>query len=370
MLNWRDPHNPKSGGAERVSKAYLSALIGRGHEAFWFANNFPGSKREDTIDGIRIVRGGGLGSSVLAAIKWYRQQKPFDLVIDQHHGIPWYAPWWCKTNCIAYIHEVLGPIWNAFYPWPISTLGRWQEAWTHRCYRNIPFWTPSESTRKALLDHGVKSVQVFPNGVDTVALPTLQDKPLALPLRLITVCRLAPNKRVDHAIRALKHLLAAGVPSQLTVVGGGEVAGKLKQLSEELELDHAIAFTGPLSDADKNTALQQAHFLIHTSIREGWGLNVIEANAMGTPAVVYPVGGLVDSTIDGVTGRIAPAESPETLARCLVEISRDPDKYANYRWNAWERSKTFAWDKVLPRACDWLEEQARKSRPSPLKKAT
>ena len=41
-----------------------------------------------------------------------------DLVIDQHHGIPWYAPWWCGTNCIAYIHEVLGPIWDAFYPWP------------------------------------------------------------------------------------------------------------------------------------------------------------------------------------------------------------------------------------------------------------
>jgi len=115
MLNWRDPANPKSGGAERVSLAYLEGLKERGHEVFWFANEFAGSKSEEVINGIQIARGGGSGKSVLMARRWYRQQKPFDLVIDQHHGIPWFAPWWAKTNCVAYIHEVLGPIWDAFY---------------------------------------------------------------------------------------------------------------------------------------------------------------------------------------------------------------------------------------------------------------
>ena len=32
MLNWRDPKNPLAGGAERVTLAYLSALVQRGHE--------------------------------------------------------------------------------------------------------------------------------------------------------------------------------------------------------------------------------------------------------------------------------------------------------------------------------------------------
>ena len=31
MLNWRDPRNPKPGGAEQVSRAYLGALAERGH---------------------------------------------------------------------------------------------------------------------------------------------------------------------------------------------------------------------------------------------------------------------------------------------------------------------------------------------------
>ncbi len=114
----------------------------------------------------------------------------------------------------------------------------------------------------------------------------------------------------------------------------------------------------------KNDILRRAHFLVHTSIREGWGLNVIEANAMGTPAMVYPVAGLVDSTVADVTGIIVPAETPEALADSLTAAAKEPGKYQNYRVKAWERSQTFAWDKVLPLVCDYLEAQAR-SQPKP-----
>src|SRR5882757_4440839 len=195
MLNWRDPHNPLSGGAERVTLAYLKGLVARGHEVYWFAYDFPGASREENFEGIQIVRGGGKGTSVLAARKWYRTQKKFDLVIDQHHGIPWYTPWWSRPNNVAYIHEVLGPIWNSFYSWPMSSIGQSQERWTHRLYRQVPFWTPSDPTKKTLLSHGVREVNVFPNGLDTQPLETLPRKPVESPLRLITVSRLAPNKR-------------------------------------------------------------------------------------------------------------------------------------------------------------------------------
>src|SRR5438105_817996 len=200
MLNWRDPRNPKSGGAERVTLAYLAALKQRGHEVYWFANEFPGCVPEEVVQGIGMVRGGGQGSSVLRAIRWYCRQKPFDLVIDQHHGIPWFAPWWCKTNCIAYLHEVLGPIWGAFYPWPVSTLGRWQERCAHWLYRKVPFWVGSESTQRALHRRGVQNVTVIHYGINLKPLTELETKPLEKPLRLITVSRLAPNKRIDHAI--------------------------------------------------------------------------------------------------------------------------------------------------------------------------
>jgi glycosyltransferase involved in cell wall biosynthesis len=358
MLNWRDPQNPLAGGAERVSVAYLAALVKRGHEVCWFANHFEGGTREEIVDGITCIRSGGKGGSVLKAIQWYRRQNRFDLVIDQHHGIPWFAPWWCNTHCVAYIHEVLGPIWNAFYSWPLNVLGRWQEYWTHRFYRNIPFWVPSEATRRRLMARGVRSVTVFPNGCDTVPLTELEPKPLQAPLQLISVSRLASNKRVDHAIRTVKCLLDRGIAARLQVVGTGEVAAALRQTARQLNVDGQIAFSGLLPEKDKNDALRRAHLLVHTSIREGWGLNVLEANAMGTPAIVYPVDGLMDSTVDGQTGIIAPAETPESLADALQTLLRTPGQYDAFRRNAWNRSKQFQWAEVLPPVCRWLEERA------------
>jgi len=362
MLNWRDPENPQSGGAERVSKAYLSALIERGHQVHWFSNDFKGAAREKVIDKIQIVRGGGKGTSIWKAIRWYRQQPRFDLVIDQHHGIPWFAPWWSGTNCVAYIHEVLGPIWKAFYPWPISAIGQCQERWTHRLYRKIPFWTPSESTKRNLIRHGVNEVKVIPNGTDTQPLKELENKQLRAPLRLAAVSRLAPNKRIDHVIQATRLLLTQGIESHLYIVGTGESESQLKQMVAELDMQRNTTFAGHLSEAEKNGCLQRAHLLIHTSIREGWGLNVIEANAMGTPAIVYPVAGLVDSTVHNETGIVTANETPEEVANAVVELTKMPERYHRLRVNAWQRSQKFQWSEVLPPACDWLEEQARKSK--------
>ncbi len=362
MLNWRDPRNPISGGAERVSLAYLKELVRRGHEVCWFANDYPGGLREEMFEGINIIRGGGRGSSVLNARQWYRTQPRFDLVIDQHHGIPWYAPWWSGTSCVAYIHEVLGPIWNSFYPWPTSAIGQAQERWTHWLYRKVPFWTPSDSTRRTLQEHGVKDVHVFPNGTDATPLAELETKLIEPPLKLIVVSRLAPNKRVEHTIQALKVLRRRGTEAHLTIVGAGGEEKSLRQLAGNLGLTEHVQLTGLLDEKAKDDRLRRAHLLVHTSVREGWGLNVIEANAMGTPAVVYPVGGLVDSTLHDETGLVTSDETPESVADALGEILRQPEKYARLRVNAWNRAKKLQWHEVLGPTCDWLESlAARKS---------
>ena len=361
MLNWRDPENPLAGGAERVTEGYLAALQARGHEVVWFAHSFPEGQPETNRGGIRVVRAGDKRSAVFAARRWCRRQPRFDLVIDQHHGLPWFAPWWCGTRCIAYIHEVLGPIWRSFYRPLTAAFGQWQEKRVIWLYRHVPFWTASASTKMLLEQIGVRQVQLIPYGVHTRALPELEAKPLTRPLRLIVVSRLAPNKRIEHAIRAYAMLRRRGVPATLTVVGSGIGEPTLRTLAAELAPDPPVRFTGPLTEVEKDARLREAHVLIHTSLREGWGLNVIEANAMGTPAVVYPVAGLIESTLDDQTGVVTSSESPETVADALAALAQDPERYERYRRAAWERAKTFHWSQVLPPACEWLEAQARSS---------
>src|SRR5678815_4356565 len=103
-----------------------------------------------------------------------------------------------------------------------------QERWTHWLYRNVPFWTACPSTKTALHEVGVRDVTLIPYGVHTVALPVLEPKTLSAPLQLLAVSRLAPNKRVDHVIRAVKCLNEGGVEARLTIVGTGEVEQPLR----------------------------------------------------------------------------------------------------------------------------------------------
>ena len=355
MLNWRDPKNPLAGGAERVTKAYLADLVRRGHEAYWFTFGFDGGAEEENIDGINIVRQGGTGTSILAARHWYGQQRPFDLVMDQHHGIPWFAPSWCGTNCVAYIHEVLGPIWNAFYRWPFSAIGQFQERWTHWHFRNTHFFTGSNETRRLLHGHGVREVSVVNYGTDVEVLPKLPQKKLKPPYRFAVVSRLAPNKRIDHAVQTVAELARRKHPVELTIVGGGEEEARLKDLANH----EPVKFTGPLSEADKNAILKKAHFILHTSQREGWGLNVTEANAMGTPGAVYPVGGLIESTLNEDTGIVSEQETPTSLADRIEGSFAREDAYQEWRKAAWERANKLHWDNILPRASEWFEARAR-----------
>lgn len=205
----------------------------------------------------------------------------------------------------------------------------------------------------------MKSVTQIPYGVDTVALTKLEPKPLTKPLKLAVVSRLAPNKRIDHAVRTVRALADKNIPAHLTIVGGGETEGLLRNLVAELGIADKVTLAGRLSEADKDALLRDVHFLLHTSQREGWGLNVIEANAMGTPAAVYPVEGLIESTLHNETGIVSKTETPESLADGIIAVLQKPEKYEGYRVAGLERARSYHWSNVLPKACDWLEGQAK-----------
>ena len=172
--------------------------------------------------------------------------------------------------------------------------------------------------------------------------------------------RIAPNKKVDHAIAALRCLVEENkVKAELKIVGEGREMESLKILAAEQGMETHIEFAGALDETEKDAALREAHWLLHTSVREGWGLNVIEANAMGTPAAVYPVPGLRESTLHEKTGLVAQQESPKALADVIASSLKCPKDYVNWRTAARDRAREFHWDHVLPTACDQLETWAK-----------
>ena len=119
ILNWRDPKNPKSGGAEIVTLEHAKAWIKHDHKVTWFTSKFEGSKTNEKIDNVNIVRRGNfLTVYFLAPFFYLLSGNKFDIVIDEIHGLPFFTPIFVRKPKIAFIHEVAGEIWEYMFPFP------------------------------------------------------------------------------------------------------------------------------------------------------------------------------------------------------------------------------------------------------------
>jgi glycosyltransferase involved in cell wall biosynthesis len=76
------------------------------------------------------------------------------------------------------------------------------------------------------------------------------------------------------------------------------------------------------------------------SYREGFGSAVIEAAAMGMPAVVSRVVGLVDAVVDGKTGLLVPPKEIDALRRALMKLLSEPE--TRYRMGRAARERAVA----------------------------
>ena len=63
--------------------------------------------------------------------------------------------------------------------------------------------------------------------------------------------------------------------------------------------------------------------MVLPSVREGWGIAVLEAAALGTPTVAYrDAGGTAESVVDGTTGALVTDEA--SLRKVTDELLGDP----------------------------------------------
>jgi glycosyltransferase involved in cell wall biosynthesis len=107
-----------------------------------------------------------------------------------------------------------------------------------------------------------------------------------------------------------------------------------------------VKFFGKVSEQEKIKLLSRAWVLVNPSVREGFGLNIIEANACGTPAVAYDVAGLRDSVINELTGILVKENGDiEKLADAILKILVNEILRERISINAIESSKKgFSWD--------------------------
>lgn len=365
ILNWRDIKHPHQGGAEKVTFEHAKAWIKAGHQVVWFSSAFEKGKNEETVEGIKIIRRGGeLVTVHLAAFFWYLQngRSRFDLVVDQFHGLPFLTPLYVAEKKLAFIHEVTRELWflNPL-PKPFNFLagflGYFLEPWLLKAYRQTPFFTVSDSTKKGLVDLGIskKNITVIHNGIRIV-----RPKPFPVKEKLATFVFLGSldkDKGIEDAIKAFGLINKKKKNCQFWVIGrGGPLyLKKLKSMAEALGIKKKVRFWGFVSEKKKFALLARAHLLFNPSVREGWGLVVIEANGVGTPTIAYNSPGLRDSVVHQKTGIICRRNSPGDLSDEALFLMANKKLYRRLRQGALKWAHQFNWQLSTKKSLKLIE---------------
>jgi glycosyltransferase involved in cell wall biosynthesis len=133
---------------------------------------------------------------------------------------------------------------------------------------------------------------------------------------IITVGRLAPEKRLDLVLRAFAEIARAR-PARLLVVGGGPEARDLRVQADRLGLTAQVVFTGPLENDRVLDCYAAADVFAFASPTETQGLVIVEAMAAGLPVAAVGAGGVAEVVGHGETGLLV-----ELDARALAAAIR------------------------------------------------
>jgi glycosyltransferase involved in cell wall biosynthesis len=348
LLNWRDLHHPEAGGAERYLVTVAEGLAARGHTVTFRTAAYPGALPEETVAGVHYVRRGGHYSIYPRAFAGHARSA-HDVVVDVQNGVPYLSPLATRTPVVNLVHHVHREQWPVVFGPRTARFGWWLESsLAPRVYRRTSYVTVSDSTRRELVDLGVdpERVTIIHNGTDAVADEDAERSPEP---RLVVLGRLVPQKRVELALDAVAALRDRVPGLHLDLVGSGWWEPHLRDHVAALGIEDAVTFHGHVSEAEKHRLLARAWVHAMPSLKEGWGLVVVEAGVHGTPTVAFRgAGGPADSIRDGETGILVDDTDGQPDVRAytdaLASLLTDGDQRERMSHGARAWVSRFRWD--------------------------
>jgi glycosyltransferase involved in cell wall biosynthesis len=364
ILNWRDTRNPEGGGSEQYVERIAAGLAAQGRPVTMVCASWPGAAREERRDGIRVLRRGSRLTVYLWAALLYLGGRlgPHEVVVDVQNGLPFFSTLYARRPVVVLCHHVHREQWRVLFPAPVARLGWWIESrlapWL---YRRCRYVTVSESTRGELVELGVaaSSIRIVRNGTD---LPVEREEIAKSPFPSICVLgRLVPHKRVELALEAAAKLRRDTPDLRVFVAGQGWWEPRVRQAVRRLGLDGAVRLLGWVDEPTKHALLARSWVLAMPSLKEGWGLAVMEAAGHGTPAVGFrSAGGLSEAIVDGVTGLLA--DDADELSRQLARLVTDRRLRERLGAAARARAAHFTWQTTADAFASVLDDAVAAAR--------
>ena len=286
----------------------------------------------EEIDGVRFLHAGsklGVHREAWRLLHHGRLGTP-EVIVDVQNGIPFFSPLATRgIPIVVLVHHLHREQWPIVYG-PVRSRIGWllESRVAPKLYRKYAYIAVSHGTKAELAGVGVtrERVSVIHSGTDELpreyrAGPATADLREPAP-RILVLGRLVPHKQTEHVLWAAAQLRRDAPGLRVSVVGDGWWAGELRGAATRLGVTDIVDFAGYACEADKHRELSRAWVLALPSLKEGWGIAVMEAAQHGVPAVGYRgAGGVAESIKHLHTGLLADRGREEFLANLRLLLS-------------------------------------------------
>ncbi len=168
--------------------------------------------------------------------------------------------------------------------------------------------------------------------------------------KILYVGRLMKEKGLDILIKAYGIVNAKVPNTNLIIVGKGHMRRNLEDLANGLGLKNVI-FTGFISDSLLRQAYASSDIFVLPSYAEIQPLVLLEALAMGLPAIGTNVGGIPEMIIEGRNGYIVKPGDREGLAERIITILNDSKLRKEFSRNSLQMAR----ENDIEKSADKLE---------------
>ena len=377
LLSWRDILAPRRGGAEVFTHEMLKRSTSKQFQYVHFSPMYPGSEPVEMIDNVLYLRAGNIWTVILHAASFYRKhRKKIKYVVNQCNTHQFFTRFWVpRAKRLFFIHQTTREIWFQNMGFIKGLPGYLMEPTLLRLAKHDRTITVSASTRNALIHHGFHPdhVQIIPEGIEFEHWPHENWLPKQANPTFLYIGRFVKYKGIDYVVEAFGKLKQKYPTATLWIAGKTNEQYLNQELqpimeryglssnkgTEEDDLSMSkmkadVIFHGFVTEERKLELMSRAHMLVFPSQREGWGLTITEAAAVGTPSLVSNSPGLVDAVDYGRSGYMVAHGDVDALCKQMIDVIDRPGEYERIRACAYEYAKQFHFDHTGQAFGEWL----------------
>jgi len=190
-------------------------------------------------------------------------------------------------------------------------------------------------------------VSTLPLGVDTNAFtPKLTTD--TEDFKILFVGNLIKQKGLHYLLKAVVQVKRHFPNVTLTFLGSGKDEKYFRKLCEELQIVDNVVFKGSIPFDEIISFYQECNIFCLPSLREAFGISLLQAMSCGKPVVTTNVGGPPHFVEDGKSGYLVPPANSDAIAEALINLLSDKEKREEMgKYNRKLCVEKYDWEKIV-----------------------